>query len=485
MTAFSFVRFIPVFFLLLLSCSISMSKKDQVRDILPTPSLDSSVQTALNTAFFERGQWPQAAWWTQYGSEELNTLIATALKDNPSIQAVRERVEFAKAQAVIAHSELLPLIYFNANDQLQYLSKNGLYRALNSNIPLANQQIDFSLSFSYEFDFWGKYRNLYRAALGRQKAAIAETAQTELIVSTALAQAFFALKTNLLRKGYYEKLWQVRKNYFELQRSLLKNALYTKLIPLLSEEALFEAQQHIYEIEQEISVNRHTVNILAGRGPDLPLECSEPLAPLGPKLAIPEGISSELLSRRPDLMAQIWRVDALAKEVGAAKANFWPNINILALAGFQSGSWSKLFEWASKAIGALPGFSLPLYTAGSIGANVSAKKAIFNEAVYQYNDLILKSFQQVSDLLSIGKAVFGKKEKQTQIVERATARYKLTRDRQRSGIDSGLTVYKFEEELIEKQLRDLELLYQQYVVSISLIRALGGGYLDEGDILHE
>ncbi len=453
-----------------------MSREEQIRDVLTTPSIETSADRALETPFFEKGEWPAANWWTQYGSNELNALIASALEKNPSIQAVRERIAFAKSQAVIARSKYLPLIYFDASDQLEYLSKNGLYRALNPDIGLANQQIDFSLSFSYELDFWGKYHNLYRAALGLERAAIAETAQVELIVSTALAQTFFALQTNLLRKAYYEKLWQVRKGYFDLQKKLMDNALYSKLVPLWSEEAVFEARQRVYEIEREIAVNQHTVNILAGRGPDAPLSLNEPLAPLPKQLVVPEVISSELLARRPDLMAQVWRMDALAKEVGAAKADYWPNFNVLGFLGFQSGSWSNVFEWASKTISALPGLSLPVYTAGAIGANVDAKRALFLEAVYQYNDLILKSFQQVSDLLAIGQAVFGEKEKQGEIVANARARYKLTRDLQKSGIENGLAVYRLEEELIEKQLGDVELLYQQYVASISLIKALGGGY---------
>lgn len=451
-----------------------MSREDEVREILTAPSIETS-----------KGEWPTATWWTQYGSSELSALIASALEQNPSIQAVRERIEYARAQAVIARSDLFPLVYFNASDEVQLLSKNGLYRALNPNISLYNQQIDFSLSFSYEFDFWGKYRNLYRSALGRQKAQVAETAQAELIVSTALAQTFFALKTNLLRKSYYEKLWQIRKNYFALQTKLLKNALYSKLVPLLSEEAVFEAEKRLYDIEQEISVNKHMINTLAGRGPDEALETKETLSSLPQKLAVPEDISSELLSRRPDLMAQIWRMDALAKEVGAAKADFWPNINVLGLAGFQSGSWSKLFEWVSRTIGVIPGLSLPVYTAGAIGANVDAKYALFKTEVYQYNDLILKSFQEVSDLLAIGKSVFGEKERQDQIVANAAARYKLTQERRRSGIDDGLILLKFEEELIEKKLSDVELLYQQYVVSISLTRALGGGYVAEEGPFHE
>jgi NodT family efflux transporter outer membrane factor (OMF) lipoprotein len=453
-----------------------MSREDQVRNIIETPSIELSVVSSLGGDFFGTGAWPEKMWWTQYQSDELNLLIAKALEQNPSIQAVRERIEFARAQAVIARSQLLPLVYFNASDQLQYLSENGLYRALNPKIALGNQQIDFSLSFSYEFDFWGKYRNLYEAALGREKAARAETAQVELIVSTSLAQVFFALRTNLVRRDYYEQLWGIRKRYFDLQTKMMKNALYSKLVPLLSEEAVFAAKQRVYEVEQEIAVNRHTINVLAGRGPDERIELNERLVALPEMLAIPFEISSELLSRRPDLMAQIWRMDALAREVGAAKADFWPNVNILGLVGLESGSWSKLFEWVSRTIGVLPGLSLPVYTAGAIGANVDAKRALFDEEVYHYNDLILKSFQQVADLLAMGKAVYGEKEKQGQIVANAVARYRLTRSRQNSGIDSALTSYRIEEEAIEKKIEDVELLYQQYLVSVSLIRALGGGY---------
>lgn len=466
---------------ILTGCTLSLSKEERTQNVLPAPSLADSEKEVLEGPFFAKGNWPEKTWWEQYHLRELNALIEKALVQNPSIQAVQERIQFAKSQAVIARSELLPLIYFDASDQWQYLSKNGLYRALNPKIPLNNTQIDFSLSFFYEFDFWGKYRNLYKAALSQQRAAVAETAQAELIVSTALAQAYFALRTNTLRKKLYLQLYEVRKNFFELQTKMLQNSLYSKLTPLLSEEAVFQAEQWVYNIEQEISVNKHIVNILAGQGPDEPLLLNEPLIDLAQKLALPTNISMELLSRRPDLMAQICRLDALAFEVGAAKADYWPNINISALLGFQSGSWSKLFEWVSKTVGVLPGLSLPVYTGGSIGANVDAKKALFDEAVYQYNNLILQSFNQVADLLAIGRSVYADKEKQCQIVENALERYNLTTLRQQSGIDNALTSYQFQEELLQKKLDDVQLLFQQYVVNISLIKALGGGYYCEGE----
>jgi len=460
----------------LVSCTLSMPEQELTEHILPTPSLDASLAAALENRFFTKDQWPAKNWWVGYGSDELNNLMEIALKNNPTIERISQRIQFAKSQATIARSKLLPLLFFDASDQWQHLSKSGLYRALNPDITINPNLIDFSLSFSYEFDFWGKYRNLYEAAIGQQKAAISETAQAELITATALAQSYFALKTNFIRQDLYKQLYEVRQAYFNLQTKMLHNSLYSKLPPLLSEEKVFEAAQWVYDIEQEIAVGKHVLNTLAGRGPDELLELDDILPQLPKQLAIPTDISTELLSRRPDLMAQIWRVDALAHEVGAAKANFWPSINLTALAGFESTSWSKIFEWASKTFGMIPGLRLPLYTAGAIGANVSAKKAQFLEAVYEYNELILTSFQQVANLFAIGKAVYEKKEKQLQIVANATERYNLTRLLQRQGIDSALNSYELLEEQIHMQLTDIELLYEQYLVSVHLIKALGGGY---------
>lgn len=457
-----------------------MPYRERVQHLLPSPCVETSIATALESPSFEPAPWPEWGWWQEYGSQELNWLICQALQCNPTIQAVRERICYAESQAVIAHSKLSPLVYFNGSDEFTYLSQNGLYRALNPTVPLANQLVNLGLSFFYEFDFWGKYRNLFCAAIGYERAAIAESAQAELITSAALAQAYFAVRTNMVRRGLYQELYEVRKQFFNLQERMLQNSLYSALVPLLSEEGLFEAEQWRLNVEQEVEVGIHLVNVLAGRSPDAPLCLNEPLLPLPAQLALPCDLSLSLLARRPDLMAQCWRVEALAREVGAAKADFWPDINITALIGLQATSWAKLFEWASGTATALPALSLPIYTAGAIGANVCGKKALFNEAVFEYNELILTSFQQVTDLLSIGRAVYAEKEQQERIVANALARYQLTQGRAQVGIDSAFATWQVQEAAILRQLEDVELLYQQYAVSIGLTRALGGGYLCAG-----
>lgn len=464
-------------FLLLWSCNLALSKKEMCENVLPPPLVKKSVDLALCESTFAKGNWPKKQWWKQYKSEELNKLVQEALEQNPTIQGIKQRVDWAKNEAIISRSTLYPFVFFNASDIWQYLSKNGVYRALNPTIPLNSHDVDLSIGFDYEFDFWNKYRNTYEAALGREKAAMAEAADVELIISTALAQAYFGFRANILRQNLYKKLYLLRKKYFCLQTEMLKNALYSKLTPLLSEEEVFEAKKWLLDSNQKVLVSKHVVNVLAGKGPDKHITYIDHLADLPKTLAVPTDISTELISRRPDLQAQIWRLDAFSKEVGVARADFLPNINLSGLMGLEGFSWSDVFEWASRTIGLFPGFEVPLYTAGRIGANVEAKRALFNEAVYEYNNLILKSFQQVADLLAIGNATYKERAKQQQIVQNATQRYELTKMRQNIGIDSALISYKVLEEKILKEIVDVELLYQQYAVSISLTKALGGGYV--------
>ncbi|MGE0670219.1 MAG: efflux transporter outer membrane subunit [Parachlamydiales bacterium] len=462
--------------LLLLSGCVSMPKDEQRENLLSAPSVQDSVASSVESGLFSLGAWPQENWWDLFQSAELNELIAEALAHNPSIQSIERRVEYAKQTAKGVRSKLFPFLFFDADETWQYLSKNGLYRALNPKVPLNANLVDLTLSFTYEFDFWGKNRNLFNAALGEEKAQEAEAAQVTLITTTAVAQAYFALKTNLVRKRLFEALYDLRSKVLDLQVLLQDKALLSMLPPLLSAEDLLEAEKLLFSIEQEVETDKHLLNILVGAGPDAPLQIAAELPPALDSITIPDNLSIDLLSRRPDLMAQIWRVESLAHEVGAAKADFYPNINLTAFAGLESILYRNLFKASSKAGGLQPAIHLPIFTAGQIRANVRAKKALFDEAVFSYNQLLLQSASEVADLLVLAKATFEQKADQERIVQAALDRCEITSLRRLSGLDNSLAEYFIEEELILKELDNVTLLYTQYLATIKLIKSLGGGY---------
>jgi NodT family efflux transporter outer membrane factor (OMF) lipoprotein len=453
-----------------------MPKAEQRQHILAPPSIQCSVNNNLQSPFFAIGDWPQEDWWTIFNSPQLDEMMCIALHNNPTLQEAKQRIEIAKQESIIVRSRLFPLVYFEATDIESYLSKNGLYKALNPALPLHTTLIDLLLSFKYEFDFWGKNCNLFRAALGKKFAETAEARQVWLMISTAVAQAYFALKTDLLRQALYVKLYEIRSNIFQLQNLLQGNALSSRLEPLVIEANVLEAEKFILDIEAQIEIDKHLINVLMGRSPDCPLCIDAELPGLPQKIAIPCDVSLNLLSRRPDLMARIWRAKAIAYEVGTAIADFYPDINLSGLVGLESVSFSKLFEPGSFTASATPALYLPIFTACAIEANVKAKKAAFNEAVYAYNQLLLQSAQEVADLLYLANSIFGKKVEQDQIIDTVRENYDLAVLRREKGLDSKFSDYRIAEILISKELDEAALIYDQYVAVIKLIKALGGGY---------
>lgn len=454
-----------------------MPKKEQTQNLISPPTGADVLEKNLKNSVFAESDWPEEKWWEMFFSCELNELIEEALACNPSIKAIEEKILFAKETSIIARSKLFPYISFDAADTWQYLSNNGLYKTLNPSIIRAGNLIDLSLGFSYEFDFWGKYRNIFRAAIGRAKAEEAEGAQVKLIITTALAQVYFALKTNLIRESLYEKLVAVRTNLFDLSDLMQKKSLYSKLPVFLSIEKLDETKKELVSIKEEIEVNKHLINMLRGTGPDDLILITKKLPSLPLKVELPENLFIDLLARRPDLMVAIWRVEAIAHEVGAAIADFFPNIDLTAFTGFESFHFSNLFKGPSFTSGILPALHLPIFTAGAIRANVRAKKALFEEAVYTYNNLILKSAEEVANTIVLVASVFEREKIQQDIILQATNRLSLTKLLQKHGLDTTFETLLREEEVLQKELEDIGLKYLQYASIIKLTKALGGGYL--------
>ena len=454
-----------------------MSKSEKKEHLAAASSLTKSQQIALESGVFSKGDFPDQDWWNAFKSPVLTKWIEEALSNNPNLRSVESQIQQAREVSLVARAKLMPTLYFDSQDNYRYLSENGFTHLLNPSLPLNGSEIDLSLAFNYEFDFWNKNRNMFRAAVGDLKAKEAEYKQTELILSSSLAQSYFALLTTIKKKELYTALVSIRQQRFDLQIDLLNGALYSAFPPLLGEEEVNEAEQKVLAMQDEINIQSHLINILMGKGPDedLFLEGLDLNPPH--QFPIPENLSLGLLSRRPDLMAQIWKAESLASEVGAAKADYFPNINLAAFAGILSLSLSNLFDSHSKTVGYLPALSLPIFTAGSIKANIRAKKAAFDRAIFEYNELLLVSAQEVADLLSQVKTVYKQKDLQVQVVEYSKKRLDLTVLRQQGGLDSQFDFLNFEEKLVEKKLKEVEFTYLQFAFLIKLIKALGGGYL--------
>lgn len=471
--------YLSLIVVILTTACMSIPNLKQNAAFLPPVNIEKTTSTAFKTPYFKQGEWPSLKWWEAFNDEYLGKLIQESLESNPSIQAFQQKVLIAKQMAIKSKSTLFPSIYFQGNETWEHLSLNSYNHLVNPTLGRNFNNIQINFGFNYEFDFWGKYSNLFRASLGREQAKKAEYKQVELSVSIAIAQAYFSLKTYMAEKRLYQKVYEFQKESLRLTNLLYKKALFSKIQPATLRQELDAVEKHLFTLESEIAVRKHLVNILRGQSPDAELLVSDLLDPLPNNIEIPKNLSSDLLIRRPDLLAAIWRVEASAYDANAAVADFFPRVNLMGFMGVDSLGYKHLMNWQSGTMALMPSFHIPIFKAGEIKANFRMKKAELESAIYDYNDLLLKSLQEVSDLIALTTSWYEKKKAQNSIIENAQLKVHLVNLRAKRGIDNLLQVYLEEVDKLKKEIDDVQITYNQYISVINLIKSLGGGYTNE------
>jgi outer membrane protein TolC len=277
----------------------------------------------------------------------------------------------------------------------------------------------------------------------------------------------------------YQSLLDDQKRLVQLVGLKLENGLDNQM-PLNSvQEDLAEMEKSVAMIEKEVSLKKHALQKIMGRAVDenfFVKPCWRYEAEPG---KIPEFIGSDLLARRPDIMAKIWQVRSAAKLVGVAKAEFLPNINLNGAGGFFSFQFNKMFTNQSLLGYLLPSFQLPVFTAGKLKANLKAQIASYEQRIQEYNDLILSAIQQVADQITIYQCICVKLKDQALKEELLYQDMKLVGLRVENGLDPLMNYLIARNRYLQEQAVLVDLQVEYYVASVELIKALGGGYLTD------
>lgn len=444
---------------------------------LQSVSCEESAAHALANGTVQLGDWPDREWWNQFNDPTLTSLIEQAIQTSPTLAQAEENLRKAYQVAKQTRSALFPEIYLDGDSNWQHLARDGFFRAFAPVVPAMVNDIHLGFSYYYEFDFWGKNRNLFRAALDQASAMAAERMQAELILTTSIAYTYVQTQFLMRKKQLLEQVEANDEAIQSLRALREKNALDSAITYLQSESGTLDAKAPIIEIDEEIQVQTHKIKALAGMGQDADFPIY-PQPVCQPLPEIPENIGLNLLGRRPDLLAQKWRVEAAARQIGAAKTDFYPNINIAGVLGLESIFWSTIFQKKNYSGNMDPAISLPIFTAGRIKAHLKEKVAEFNAAVFDYNDLILKAAQEIADTLTsirrLNQEVAVRKESLAVAEKQAL----LTAKRVEHALDDRIALLRRENEVLNAEITLVELEYGKILASIELIRNLGGGYCD-------
>lgn len=418
--------------------------------------------------------WPTHSWWKDFGDEQLNRLIDQALQGQPRLRVAEARVRAAEALAGIAGAPLYPQVNARASSERERFSEHGTVPP-----PIAGtwQTINSaSLGVHYELDFWGKNRAALNAALDRVHATQVDLQAARLMLSVAVVRTYLRLDSAYaLRDLARESLAQKRK-ILALTRARVAAQVDSRLELTRAEAALPEVRERLQALGGTIALLRNQIAALEGKGPDAGLALQRPhLAIRGP-VRIPSNLPIDLIGRRPDVVAQRWRVEAEREGIKVARAKFYPDISLNAFVGLQRLGFSQFLSAGSRVLGAGPAISLPLFEGGRLRGNLALHQAGYDAAVERYNATVLTAVHDVVDQLTALAWIERRQRERAQAIELSQRACDLAMARYRHGLANDLQVLDAEGRVLAQKRRQIQLDEHRRELRVDLIRALGGGY---------
>jgi len=422
-----------------------------------------------------RASWPADGWWRAYGDVQLDGLIDEALKGSPTLAEARARLDKAKATVGQSRAGLLPSLSAQASAVEDKQSYN--YGIPPLFVPHGyNDYGQTELNFSYEFDFWGKNRNALAASVSEARAAQADAAEARLTLSTAVAAAYSDLARLYAEREVALRSVKSRQETLDLVTRRVADGLDTQAEEQQAEAGPHSARADLAAIDEQIVETRNRIAALLGDGPDRGLALKPPAEPAIKAFGLPPRLAADLIGRRPDVVAARWRAEAAAKRIGVAKAQFYPDVNLVADIGFQALGLRNLFASGSDIGQVGPAVTLPIFEGGRLVANLHGARADYDEAVAVYDGALVQALHDVADAAAAERALGSRLKESRSALAAYEEAYRIARLRYEGGLADYQTVLLAEDSVLQARRTVVDLEARAFDLDIQLVKALGGGY---------
>jgi len=465
-------------FAVVLAAALTLAACASPDGLVPTARTTDPASLEGRAAFAQAptrsDAWPVDDWWRAYGDPQLDTLVDEAIAGSPTLAVARARIEQADAAARFADATRWPQLGVGAAVDRQRYSENGLFPPPIGGSTLTTGQL--AASFSHQFDFWGKQRSAFDAALSRARAAAIEGEAARLALAAAIAESYVELEHQYALRDVAEAAAKQRDRIRDLTGLRVQAGLETQVELRQSAASVFAARTDIAAADERIGLLRNALAALLGKGPDRGLAITRPHLGDGPAARLPSTLPADLLGRRPDVVAQRLRVEAASSDIAAARAGFYPNVDLTAFLGLQAVGLGQLLKGASRIGDVNLAMSLPIFDGGRLRANLAARDADYDLAVQQYNATLVEALREVADQVNSWHAVDQQSADQHQAQEQAEEAYRLALLRYQGALSSYLTVLSVESQVLAQQRMAADLRARRLAISIALSHALGGGF---------
>jgi multidrug efflux system outer membrane protein len=419
-----------------------------------------------------RDGWPEARWWTVYGDPQLDALISAALAASPTLDAAAARIGSAHSALARTRADAGLDTGLAAGVTRQRYSATGLFPAPIGGSTFTDETL--RLEARYDFDWWGRNKAQIASAIGEVNARQAEYAAAERALAAAIAQHYFTLQGGWIRRANLQQL-------ISTQQALLDDAAQRIARGLASSDEQRQADGELALLRKQLAQlagdnahEREALRALLDSSTLVERLQPRPL-PAGPH-SLPSRLSMELLARRPDLQAARWRVEASLSRIDAAKAAFYPDINISGALGLNTISIDRLLQSPSRTFQVGPSLTLPLFDSKRLAAQLEGTRAERNAIVADYNQAVVDAVRDVAQDAALLQAMESQIGEQAFAAASAQALLQSAQDRMVQGLANQHAVLAAQLTLLRQQEAMLYLQQAQLVAEVALIHTLGGGY---------
>jgi NodT family efflux transporter outer membrane factor (OMF) lipoprotein len=416
----------------------------------------------------------RSKWWEMFGDGQLSDLEEQVTVSNQNLKMAEARFRQARATVRYYRAGEFPTISVSPGIQaLRYTPNQAYFPSAGTGVSSA---ADFLIPFdlSYEVDLWGRIRRTVAAAREEAQASAGDLATIALSLQAELAYDYFELRSADSQKRLLDETVKAYADMVELTGALFNGGAAPESDVVQARTQLDTTRVQDTDIEVMRSQYEHAIAILIGK-PPAELSIAPRSRPFEPP-AIPVGLPSQLLERRPDIAAAERRVAEANEGIGIARAAYFPSLVIGGDVGLESRHISNLFTWPSRVWAMGPQASETIFDAGRRRAGVQQAQANYDATVATYRETTLEAFQQVEDNLAALRILAHEATQEKEAVAEARRDVELFTSLYQGGADPYLQVVTAETIELQNERNEIDILRRQMDASVLLIKGLGGGW---------
>jgi NodT family efflux transporter outer membrane factor (OMF) lipoprotein len=417
----------------------------------------------------------RGAWWEIFNDPELNALEKQANLSNQSVMVAEAQFRQARALVQAARAAYFPTVTVGASYTRSRASENvggatgtiGTSSHSTSNYMLVGD-------VSWEPDLWGRVRRTVEASKASAQASAADLESARLLVQAELAQDYFLLRFLDGQKQLLEATVVAFQKTLDLTKNRYASGVASRADVLQAETQLKTTQAQAIDVGVQRAQVEHAIAVLVGKPASLFSVPVESLIAVPP--AVPVGVPSELLERRPDIAGAERRVAAANAQIGVAVAAYYPTVTLSASGGFNTSSLSKWLAWPSRFWSIGPGISETIFDGGLRRAQTATARAAYDGTVASYRQTVLTGFQEVEDNLAALRILEEEAEVQDGAVKAAQQSVTFATNQYKAGTVSYLNVLVAQTIALNNEITALGIASRRMTASVLLVKALGGGW---------